>query len=73
VNGILVFGFECAAEILGQPRAPLALRFGAEFGRCMDEGVGQQDASSDPIRPPDLLEVRRTLLEPIGAAETIAN
>ena len=59
-------------ELLAQPRAPLALRFGPELGRRLDQAMGRIAEPIDPIRPPELIEVRRVFAEPIGAPETIA-
>lgn len=67
-----VLGFEQIGELIAQPRAPLALRFGPEPGRRIDQALGMVSEPIDPVRPPDLIEVRRAFAEPIGAAETIA-
>jgi protein ImuB len=67
-----VLGFERVDDILARPRAPLTLRFGPELGRRLDQALGQSAEPIEPIRPPDLIEVRRAFAEPIGAAETIA-
>ena len=55
-----------------QPRAPLTLRFGPELGRRLDQTTGQIAEPIEPVRPDELVEVRRAFAEPIGAAETIA-
>ena len=65
-------GFERIGDLLAQPRAPLALRFGPELGRRIAQALGDTPEPIEPIRPPDLIEVRRAFAEPIGAAETIA-
>ncbi|WP_446720818.1 hypothetical protein [Mesorhizobium sp. L-8-10] len=54
-------GFERIGDLLTQPRAPLALRFGPELGRRIDEALGRSAEPIEPIRPPDLVEVRRVL------------
>jgi len=72
VESLRVLGFERIGELTDKPRAPLTLRFGPELGRCLDQVMGRISEPIDPIRPPDLIEVRRTFAEPIGAAETIA-
>ncbi|MGH6839129.1 MAG: DNA polymerase Y family protein, partial [Methylocella sp.] len=54
------------------PRAPLALRFGPELGRRLDQAMRRLSEPINPVRPPDLIEVRRVFAEPIGAPETIA-
>ena len=65
-------GFERIGDLLAQPRAPLALRFGPELGRRIAQALGDTPEPIEPIRPADLIEVRRAFAEPIGAAETIA-
>lgn len=65
-------GFERIGDLLAQPRAPLTLRFGPEIGRRLDQALGRLAEPIEPIRSPELVEVRRAFAEPIGAAETIA-
>jgi len=72
VESLRVLGFERIGELAGKPRAPLALRFGPELGRRLDQALGRIAEPIDPVRPPDVIEVRRVFAEPIGAAETIA-
>jgi protein ImuB len=72
VEDLHVLGFERIGELAAKPRAPLVLRFGPELGRRLDQAMGCLSEPIDPVRPPDLIEVRRTFAEPIGAAETIA-
>lgn len=72
VVGLRVLGFERVSDLLAQPRAPLTLRFGRELGRRLDQASGRLTEPIEPIRPEELIEVRRVFAEPIGAAETIA-
>ncbi len=72
VSGLRVLGFGTVGELLKQPRAPLTLRFGPELGRRLDQASGRLAEPIEPVRPADVLEVKRTFGEPIGAAETIA-
>ncbi|MFO1155183.1 MAG: DNA polymerase Y family protein [Rhodospirillales bacterium] len=65
-------GFETIADLAATPRAPLALRFGAEPGRRLDQLFGRLGEPIQPLRPPELVEVRRAFAEPIGAPETLA-
>lgn len=65
-------GFERAGDVADKPRAPLALRFGPELHRRLDQATGRLGESIEPVRPPELIEVRRMFAEPIGAAETMA-
>ncbi len=67
-----VLGFERIGDLLTQPRAPLALRFGPQLGRHLDQALGFLAEPIEPVRPPDLISMRRAFPEPIGAAETIA-
>ncbi|MDR3516024.1 MAG: DNA polymerase Y family protein [Azospirillaceae bacterium] len=72
LDGLRRLGFERIGDLAAQPRAPLALRFGPEPGRRLDQAQGSRPEPIDPIRPPDLIAVRRVFAEPIGAPETIA-
>lgn len=71
VNGLRVLGFERIGDMMTQPRAPLTLRFGPELGRRLDQATRRVAEPIDPVRPPDVIEVRRAFGEPISAAETI--
>lgn len=72
VDGLRALGFERIGELEAQPRAPLALRFGPEPGRRLDQAMGRLAEPIEPLRPPDLPMAQRVFAEPIGAAETIA-
>ena len=72
VAGLRVLGFNAIGELASQPRAPLTLRFGPELGRRLDQVMGRVAEPIDPVRTPELVEVRRSFGEPIAAAETIA-
>ena len=65
-------GFATIGDVLAQPRAPLVLRFGPELGRRIGQVLGERGEPIEPLRPAELIEVRRPFAEPIGAAETIA-
>ncbi|NNM62594.1 MAG: DNA polymerase Y family protein [Steroidobacteraceae bacterium] len=65
-------GFERIDDLAEQPRAPLALRFGPQLHRRLDQAFGTLAEAIEAARPPDLIEVRQNFVEPIGAAETIA-
>ncbi|MGO6949590.1 Y-family DNA polymerase [Rhizobium johnstonii] len=71
VQDLRVLGFQSIGELSNTPRAPLALRFGPEVGRRLDQMFGRMNEPIDPIRTGDLVEVTRSFQEPIGAAETI--
>jgi protein ImuB len=72
VEDLRVLGFACIGELAAQPRVPLALRFGPELGRRLDQAMGRQSEPIDPVHPQDLIEVRRIFAEPISAPETLA-
>lgn len=72
VASLRVLGFDRIHDLLVQPRAPLALRFGTELGRRIDQALGTASDPIEPVRPPGMVEVRQVFAEPIGAAETIA-
>lgn len=72
VDGLRVLGFERVGDLIAQPRAPLTLRFGPELGRRLDQALCVLSEPIDPIRPAEVVEVRRSFGEPIAAAETIA-
>ncbi|RYE58973.1 MAG: DNA polymerase Y family protein [Rhizobiaceae bacterium] len=72
VASLRTLGFERVGELAATPRAPLALRFGPEMGRRLDQMYGRTPEPIDPIRPVDAIEVSRAFAEPIGAPETIA-
>jgi protein ImuB len=67
-----VLGFDRIGDLASKPRAPFTLRFGPALVRCLDQAMGRASQPIDPVRSPDLVEVRRTFAEPIAAAETIA-
>ncbi len=72
VEDLSVLGFERIGELAAKPRAPLALRFGPELGRRLDQAMGRLSEPIDTVRPPDLIEVHRIFAEPIGAPETLS-
>lgn len=72
IKGLHALGFERIGDLMDQPRAPLALRFGPEIGRRIDQAVGMLPEPIGPFRPSEIVEVRRVFGEPISAAETIA-
>jgi protein ImuB len=65
-------GFQRVADLADTPRAPLALRFGPQLHRRLDQAFGRLREPIAPVRPPELIEVRRLFAEPIAASETLA-
>jgi protein ImuB len=72
VDGLRRLGFDRVGELAVTPRAPLALRFGSDVGRRLDQMFGRASEPFDLLEAPELIRVRQTFAEPIGAAETIA-
>ncbi len=69
--GLAKLGMETVGELERTPRAPLALRFGPELTRRLDQAHGRQDETFEPLSSPELVQVRRPFFEPISAPETI--
>nr|WP_246164237.1 DNA polymerase Y family protein [Blastochloris sulfoviridis] len=72
VDALHRLGFERIGELAAQPRAPLALRFGPELGRRLDQAFGRVAEPVVPVVTPELAQVTRGFAEPIAAPETIA-
>ncbi len=64
-------GLDSIADLEATPRAPLALRFGSEPGRRLDQAFGRTAEPLRPICPPEFVHVRKAFAEPIGAPETL--
>lgn len=71
VSDLWKLGFQSIGQLSATARAPLALRFGPEIGRRLDQMYGRMPEPIDPIRTPDIVEVSKAFAEPIGAADTI--
>jgi len=65
-------GIDTVGEIEAKPRAPLALRFGPELTRRLDQAYGRTAEPIEPVEIPELIQVRRAFAEPISAPETLA-
>lgn len=72
VAGLGTMGFATVGELAATPRAPLALRFGNEVTRRIDQMFGRAAEVMEPLRTEDMVEARKTFAEPISASETIA-
>ena len=72
VDGLRRLGFDTVGELAAAPRSSLALRFGPEPGRRLDQAFGRVDEPIQPMTAPELIRVERRHTEPIGAPETIA-
>ncbi len=70
--GLRALGFERIGDLAGLPRAPLTRRFGPELCLRLDQALGRAAEPVTPLRPAELVTVRRAFAEPIAAPETIA-
>ncbi|WP_436398316.1 Y-family DNA polymerase [Roseobacter sp. S98] len=59
-------GLRRVGDLLGQPRASLARRFGRGLVMRMDQAMGSAPEPVSPAKSPDHFAVRLTLPEPIG-------
>ena len=59
-------GLRRVGDLLGQPRAALARRFGKGLVLRLDQAMGSAPEPVSPARPPDHFAVRMTLPDPIG-------
>lgn len=72
VDALRRLGVDTVGELAALPRAPLALRFGPEVARRLDQAMGMVAEPFDLVEAPELVRVRRAFAEPIGAPETLA-
>ncbi len=72
VDGLRRLGLDTVGELAAQPRAPLALRFGPEPGRRLDQAFGRLAEPITPVVVPNLVRVDRGLAEPVSAPEVLA-
>jgi len=72
IDGLRRLGVETVGELAALPRAPLALRFGPEVGRRLDQAFGRTAEPFELVEAPELVRVRRAFAEPIAAPETLA-
>ena len=72
VAALTRLGLARIGELAAQPRVPLALRFGPEPGRRLDQAHGRLPEPLVPVVPPELPQVRQGFAEPIGTPEAFA-
>ena len=58
-------GLKRIGQLIGQPRAPLAARFGAELISRLDQALGALDTVLSPRRPAPGLSAERRFAEPV--------
>ncbi|MEX0281539.1 MAG: DNA polymerase Y family protein [Arenibacterium sp.] len=66
VSQLARLGLRRVGDLLGQPRAALARRFGKRLVLRLDQAMGSTPEPVSPARLPDHFAVRLTLPEPIG-------
>lgn len=66
-------GLHRIGDLIRQPRAPLARRFGPELHRRLDQALGKTPEPITPIRPPEMISTLATFPEPIGTADAISH
>ena len=71
VQGLRRLGLERVGDLLAQPRSPLALRFGPEPGRRLDQALGRVSEPITPVVVPEAVRVGRVLAEPVVDAEIL--
>ncbi len=64
-------GLRRIGDLLGQPRASLARRFGRGLVLRLDQAMGSAPEPVSPARPPHHFAVRMTLPNPIGLVEDV--
>jgi protein ImuB len=64
-------GFRRIGQLMGQPRAPLAARFGADFLRRLDEALGRVPEPLAALVAPPVYEARASFVEPISSQEHV--
>jgi protein ImuB len=69
--GLHRLGFETVSDLLRVPRAQLALRFGSEPGRRLDQIGGLLYEPIDPVFEPEAIRRRLPLAEPILTAPAL--
>ena len=72
VSALARLGIDTIGEVESQPRAALALRFGPEVTRRLDQASGRTAEPIEPVELEALIQARQVFAEPIGAPETLA-
>jgi protein ImuB len=71
VAGLRRLGFESIGDLMKTPRPQLALRFGSEPGRRIDQLTGLLFESLDPVSAPEMIRRRVPFVEPISTAPAL--
>jgi protein ImuB len=70
-QGLTRLGLRRIGDLLGQPRAPLARRFGPEITLRLDQALGAVPEPISPAKPPPRFAVRLTFPDPIGLRDDL--
>jgi len=62
-------GLKTIGDLADRPRAPLAARFGQDFGDRLARLLGEQDVHITPRRAPPAIEVETRFAEPVARTE----
>ncbi|MEI4485262.1 DNA polymerase Y family protein [Frigidibacter sp. MR17.14] len=69
--GLRRMGLETLGQLMAQPRAPLARRFGPALITRLDQATGDRGEQISPLAEPPHDAVRLTLPEPIGLTDDL--
>ena len=69
VEALRKLGFERVEQLMGEPRAPLAKRFGRTLHRRLDQALGGVAEPIEPVFPDHVPSARRGFMEPIATPE----
>lgn len=72
VEGLQGLGFTHISQLITTPAAPLVRRFGMQIIRRLQQALGEIGEPIEPVEPPPMPRVRRSFLEPIATAESLA-
>jgi len=71
VDGLRRLGFERIGPLAAAPRAPVALRFGNEVGRRLDQAMGRAAEPISPVLPSGVPRRRLGFAEPVSTPEDL--
>lgn len=71
VAGLRRLGFDTVGDLVRAPRPQLALRFGSEPGRRIDQLVGLLFEPLDPVTAPEMIRRRVPFVEPISTGPAL--
>jgi len=72
LDGLRLMGIKQIGALAALPRAPLVRRFGALVTTRLDQAFGRAPETIEPEFPPELIQARRTFVEPLLTAEAFA-